>query len=165
MLKPSLLLALLLYAGPAAAEQAAAALPQAFDAATPAALAQRFAGRPYILAFWSLGCTWCLDEMENYAHLLKDRPDLPLALVSIDAPVLAPQVAARLQQLGIAPGSQWSFADAPPQRLRAAVDWQWRGEVPRTYLFDAGHHAEVVVGALDPGRLDDWLAAHLPPRP
>jgi thiol-disulfide isomerase/thioredoxin len=143
----------------------ATGLPRPFDATTPAALEQRYAGRPYILAFWSLGCGYCLAELESFANRLKARPGLPLVLVATDAPDLAPAVATRLEQLGLRPASQWSFADDMPERVRFAVDRQWRGELPRTYLFDARHQVQAVSGAMEEARLDEWLAVNLPQRP
>ena len=143
----------------------AADLPQPFDASTPATLARRYAGQPYILAFWSLQCGHCQVELGSFARRLKARPGLPLVLVAAEVPELAPAVAARLAELGLQPAAQWAFADAMPERVRFAVDRQWRGELPRTYLFDARHHAEVVTGVLDASRLDQWLALNLPQLP
>jgi thiol-disulfide isomerase/thioredoxin len=143
----------------------AGGLPQAFDTGTPAALARHHQGRPYILAFWSLGCGYCMVELEILARHMKARPDLPLALVATDAPDLAPAVAARLEQLGLRPDRHWIFADDMPEGVRFAVDRKWRGELPRAYLFDAGHQVQVVTGALDEARLEEWLAVNLPRQP
>jgi hypothetical protein len=136
-------------------------LPQPFDAATPAALARHFLNQPYILAFWSLQCGHCQVVIDDLARRLKTRPALPLILVAADAPELAPAVAARLEQLGLRPASHWAFADTMPDRVRFAVDRQWRGELPRTYLYDARHQAKVVTGVLEASRLDEWLALNL----
>ena len=52
----------------------------------------------------------------------------------------------------------WSFADAYLERLRWSVDPQWRGEVPRTHLYDAGHRLTVHTGSVEPQELDRWAA-------
>lgn len=31
----------------------------------------------------------------------------------------------------------WAFGAAPPEQLRYAIDPKWRGEMPRSYWFDA----------------------------
>ena len=128
-----------------------------FLADTPTALAQRFAGQPYLVAFWSVDCPHCQGELALFARLLRERPDLPLVLVAVDAPALAPRVAARLAELGLSGADNWQFADARAERLRFAVDRQWRGELPRSYLFDAAHRRQAVSGALDGAALRRWL--------
>jgi hypothetical protein len=136
----------------------AADLPRPFDAATPAALARDFAGKPYILAFWSLECVHCQGELRLFARQLKARPDLPLVLVAADSPELAPAIAARLAEAGLDPATHWAFADPLPERVRFAVDRKWRGELPRTYFFDAAHRAKAITGELREAQLSAWLA-------
>ncbi|MEW5893665.1 MAG: TlpA family protein disulfide reductase [Pseudomonadota bacterium] len=143
---------LALSAGPAWADA-----PKPFTVATPAALQQRFAGQPYLLAFWSIDCPHCQGELEGFARLLRERPKLPLVLVAVDAPAQAPQVAARLAELGLSDADNWQFAEARPERLRFAVDRQWRGELPRSYLFDAAHRRQAVSGALSEAAVRRWL--------
>lgn len=138
-----------------------AGLPRPFDAATPAALARDFAGKPYILAFWSLECGYCQSELRSFARQFKARPDLPLVLVAADAPELAPAVAARLAEIGLDPAGHWAFADPMPERVRYAVDRKWRGELPRTYFFDAAHRVRIVAGAVDEALLAAWAAENL----
>lgn len=138
---------------------ACADAPKPFAADTPAALAKRSAGKPYVLAFWSVDCAHCQGELALIAKLLRERPDLPVALVSVDAPGLSPQVNARLAELGLAQADNWQFADARAERLRFAVDRQWRGELPRSYLFAGGRQVQAVSGALDEPALRRWLGA------
>ena len=139
----------------------AAGLPRPFDATTPAALAQRYAGKPYILAFWSLECSHCQAELSSFARQIKANPALPLVLVATDAPELAPAVAARLAEIGLDPASQWSFADTMPERVRFAVDRRWRGELPRTYFFDAAHRSRAVAGMVGEALLATWMTENL----
>ena len=56
------------------------------------------------------------------------------------------------------PVETWMFADEFAERVRYAVDRTWRGELPRTYLFDAAHRAEARSGKLDQRWLQGWLA-------
>lgn len=145
----------------AAASSQSAGLPRPFDAATPAALAQHYAGKPYVLAFWSLECGHCQDELRLFARRLKADPGFPLALVAADTPELASAVAARLAELGMDPAAHWAFADPMPERVRFAVDRRWRGELPRAYLFDAAHKSRAVSGTLSEPLLDAWAAEQL----
>jgi len=157
MMARSLLLALGLLVFPALAAEPL----RPFAAGTLAVLAQRHAGKPYVLAFWSLECGHCQDELRLFARRLKANPAFPLALVAADSPDLAPAVAARLAELGLDPAAHWIFADAMPERVRFAVDRRWRGELPRTYFFDSSHRARAVSGAVDEAQLDAWAAEHL----
>lgn len=138
---------------------ASADAPKPFAADTPAALAKRFSGKPYVLAFWSVDCPHCQGELSLIAKLLRERPGLPLLLVSVDAPELSPQVNARLNELGLGEADNWQFADARAERLRFVVDRKWRGELPRSYLFTGGRQTQAVSGALDEAALRRWLGA------
>lgn len=131
--------------------------PKPFTAATPAVLQQRFAGKPYLLSFWSIDCPHCQGELERFARLLRERPDLPLVLVAVDAPALASLVRARLAELGLSGADNWQFAEARQERLRFAIDRQWRGELPRNYLFDAAHRPQAISGALSETTLRRWF--------
>jgi hypothetical protein len=51
----------------------------------------------------------------------------------------------------------WIFDDEFSERVRFAVDRTWRGELPRTYLYDAAHRAEARSGKLDERWLEGWL--------
>ncbi|NWG87547.1 MAG: redoxin domain-containing protein [Hydrogenophilaceae bacterium] len=124
-------------------------------------MAQRFAGKPYLIAFWSVECPHCQGELELFAKLLREQPSLPLVLVAVDAPALAPQVAERLIELHLSDADNWQFAEARAERLRFVVDRQWRGELPRNYLFDAKHRAQTASGAISEDMLRRWLAMHL----
>lgn len=128
-----------------------------FTADTPAVLAQRFTGKPYLLAFWSVDCPHCQTELELFARLLRERPGLPLVLVAVDAPELAPAVSARLAELGLASADNWQFADARQERLRFVIDRRWRGELPRNYLFDASHRVQAASGALSEAAVRRWF--------
>ena len=141
---------------------ATAGPPQAFEADSPAAIAARYAGRPYVLAFWSLECGHCQKELRVLADVSSRHPDLPLVLVSADAPELAAAVSAHLAALGLAAADNWLFADPAPERLRYAVDRKWRGELPRTYLYDGDGSVRVVSGTLGEAQLWVWLASRLP---
>lgn len=144
-----------------AVEDKAPALPKPFTADSPTQLKASHAGRPYILAFWSLECSHCQAELKTLAALRRQHPGLPLVLVSTDAWDAAPAVARRLQELGLEDGDNHLFADAMAERVRFAVDRKWRGELPRTYLFDKDHAATAVTGAVSEVTLAAWVAANV----
>lgn len=117
------------------------------------------AGRAHVVAFWSVACAPCLEEMAVWRDLRRRRPDVPLALVATDGLSEAAAVEARLAELGPAGAQAWVFADERVERLRHSIDRRWRGELPRTYLFDARGEAEPVTGKVEPPFLERWLAS------
>ena len=116
-------------------------------------------GKPFILAFWSLTCTHCREELGLLGGLLKQHPALSVVVVSTDTPEDAPAIAATLAEYRLERAEAWVFADSFAERLRADVDKKWRGELPRTYFYDNAHQASAVSGKLDPQQLDGWLRA------
>lgn len=121
------------------------------------------AGRPHVVAFWSVACAPCLEEMAVWRELRRRRPDVQLALVSTDGLPEAAAVEARLAELGPAGAQGWIFADERVERLRHSIDRGWRGELPRTYLFDARGEPEPVTGRVEMSFLERWLASRAAP--
>ena len=63
-----------------------------------------------------------------------------------------------LAQYKPGPVENWAFADEFAERVRFSVDRSWRGELPRTYFYDAAHNADVHSGRIDMRRADAWFA-------
>lgn len=124
------------------------------------AIKQQFTGRPFILTLWSLSCHHCVKELRTLGKLARGGRKLPLVIVSTDTPADAPEIQAALKRFGLDRLDTWVFADAVPERLRHAIDPAWRGELPRSYLFDAAHRREVHSGLLGGRHLGDWLQRH-----
>lgn len=120
----------------------------------------RFAGRPFVLAFWSLTCAHCPRELESLGHLQRKLGPLPLALVATDGPEDAAAIKDTLRRHGLANARAWVYADEPADALRHAVDPAWWGELPRTYFYDAGHRRVGRSGLIDKAELDSWFRTH-----
>lgn len=121
-------------------------------------------GRPFVLAFWSLHCAPCKEDMAVLKAVQAKYPQLRVILVSTDGPAEHPAVIRFLAQQGLGRVERWAFADDFEERLRFNVDPEWRGELPRTYLFDAEHRATTHSGVLDVRALDAWVARAVQPR-
>jgi thiol-disulfide isomerase/thioredoxin len=135
-----------------------------FDAKSLTVIRQTQAGRPFVLAFWSIHCAPCKDEIVLFAALKRKYPHVPILLVAADPPEVKAAVVRFLagQQLGKI--ELWAFADGFAERVRYAVDPKWQGELPRTYFFDAAHRATARSGALDPEWVEAWFAQAAPPK-
>jgi thiol-disulfide isomerase/thioredoxin len=121
------------------------------------AIRQQHAGRPFILTLWSLTCHHCVKELQTLGRLARSERNLPLVIVSTDTPAEAPEIRAALKRFGLERFDTWVFADAVPERLRYAIDPAWRGELPRSYLFDSAHRREAHSGMLSEAQLRNWL--------
>jgi thiol-disulfide isomerase/thioredoxin len=128
-----------------------------FTAASLTTIKTQYAGRPFVLTLWSLSCSHCARELQLLGQLARDRQALPLVIVSTDTPNDAADIHAALRRFGLAHLDTWVFADAVPERLRRVIDPAWRGELPRSYLFDATHRGTAHSGMLDMARLKNWL--------
>ena len=140
---------------------AAAGQLQPFTGDSLPAIQKRLAGRPFILTLWSLTCHHCAKELQTLGRLARSDRTLPLVIVSTDTPVEAREIQAALKRFGLAHVDTWVFADAVPERLRYAIDPSWRGELPRSYLFDAAHRREAHSGLLGEAQLKAWLGRRL----
>lgn len=146
------MMAVLFFTGSAAAETVP------FSVNSLAKIKAQYAGRPFILSLWSVNeCSYCIAELTLMGTLAKTQKRLPLVLVATDSPEFVPAMQKTLGELGLGKMDSWVFDDAIPERLRHAIDPSWYGELPRTYLYDARHQRETVVGVLSEKRLRAWL--------
>jgi thiol-disulfide isomerase/thioredoxin len=155
LLKSTLILLVL---GCAAARNVDAGELRDFDAKSVAAIRATNAGRPFILAFWSIYCEPCRDEMSRWGPLQRRYPGVPIVLVATDPPRDRPMLAQMLSRYDLGGVQTWAYADEFEERVRFAVDRAWGGELPRTYLFDGAHKRQVRSGPADPAWLEPWLA-------
>lgn len=120
--------------------------------------------QPFILGLWSLTCAHCQEELATLGKISAKFPGLKLVLVSTDNPEEKGAIAATLGERSLQQAEAWVFADDFAERLRFEVDKKWRGELPRTYVYDAGGSAKGMSGALDPAQLERWAQEHSAPR-
>lgn len=140
------------------AVSAQAAEPKAFNADSLKQIEARHAGKPFILVLWSANwCGYCIEELDMLGRLAKTEKRLPLVLVSVDSPEDGAAIRQTLSKAGLAHFESWVFDDAVPERLRAAIDPSWMGELPRTYLYDKRHRRQAAAGKLETAQLKTWL--------
>ncbi|MGA9033244.1 MAG: redoxin domain-containing protein [Sulfuricaulis sp.] len=113
--------------------------------------------RPFVLAFWSLACPPCRDELALLGDVFQGESARDLVLVSTDTPEESAAIATVLAQRRLAVVEAWVFADAFTERLRYGIDRQWQGELPRTYLYGVDGKIQAVSGKLSPQQLRQWI--------
>ena len=121
------------------------------------------ASEPFVLALWSIHCEPCLREMAQWAPLQQRYPGVRIVLVATDPPRERKKVTEMLARFDLHNVETWAFADDFEERVRYSIDPRWRGELPRTYLYDSTQHAEARSGAELPW-LEAWLASHARPK-
>lgn len=131
-----------------------------FDTASMEAIHAQYKGRPFVLSFWATTCDPCRKEMGLWRALKLRYPAMPIVLVATDGPADQAAVTAFLMRYNPGPVQHWIFADEFTERLRYTVDKSWRGEMPRTYFFDAAHAAEAHSGLLERRPVEQWFVRH-----
>ena len=127
-------------------------------------LLQRPHARPLIVEIWSLECSYCRENIARIAQWRRTaKKNVDVVMVSMDGPdqaemlnrALAPL--ARDRKIDIARVPQYANAEDMPERLRAALDPGWQGEMPRTIILrpDGKRHASS--GLLTPQLLEAAL--------
>lgn len=133
-----------------------------FDATSVERIKRQHAGKPFVLAFWSITCEPCREEMHVWKAMRAKHPGVPIHLVAADPGTTPRELARFLAQHDPGTVTRWSFADAFVERVRHSVDPKWRGELPRTYFFDADHRPLAHSGVISAVDADAWFAKHAP---
>ena len=114
-------------------------------------------GKPFIVNFWSLTCSYCMVELDMLKKLKKNYPKLDLVLVSTDTPEEEKAVSATLAKFSLGKAEAWVFADSYTERLRFEIDKKWQGELPRTYFFSPKKEATAISGKLEYKEVEQWI--------
>lgn len=117
-------------------------------------------GKPFILGLWSLSCTHCRDDLALLSKLSQRYHKLDLVLIATDTPEQAEEAANTLRPYRFKRVEQWIFADEFTERLRYNIDRKWRGELPRTYFYEATHQTRAISGKLDEVESERWVKNH-----
>ncbi|AGH87272.1 MULTISPECIES: hypothetical protein [Ralstonia solanacearum species complex] len=117
--------------------------------------------RPLIVELWALDCSYCRENIARIAEWRRaGRRRVDVVMVAMDGPeqaamlnrALAPLV--RDARIGLAHVPQYANAEAMPERLRAAFDPEWQGELPRTLILRTDGRRHASSGLLTPQTLD-----------
>ncbi|OYQ09873.1 hypothetical protein B7R77_23970 [Ralstonia solanacearum K60] len=121
--------------------------------------------RALIVEIWALDCSYCPENIARIAQWRRaSRQPVDVVMVAMDGPeqaamlnrALAPLV--RDGGLGLARVPQYANAEAMPERLRAALDPGWQGELPRTLILRADGRRHASSGLLTPQTLNTALS-------
>nr|WP_298169503.1 hypothetical protein [uncultured Pseudomonas sp.] len=105
--------------------------------------------QPTLLALWSLECAYCKKNLAQFAELQSQHPDIQLITLAAEPAVSGH--AETLQKLDM-PGRHFAYGNQAPEALAFAIDPNWRGELPRTLLFDGKGDRQALSGVIAPQR-------------
>jgi thiol-disulfide isomerase/thioredoxin len=135
-----------------------AAEPQPFTTRTLAELRAAHAGRAFVVAFWSVTCEPCREELKTLVALHRQFPQVPIVLVAADPPRDRAAVERFLRSYDLTGIAVRQFADDDLERLRYSVDRAWQGELPRSYFFNAKHEVTPHTGVPEAQWSRAWFA-------
>ena len=113
--------------------------------------------RPYIIAFWSITCAYCMKELALFGELMEKYPQVKLITITTD-PFLEDETVQQLLASKQLQGTEtWVFADNFAERLYYDINPRWRGELPLTYFFDRNNEMLRHMGVVKEEELLEWL--------
>jgi len=95
--------------------------------------------RPLLLNFWATWCEPCRDEFPDLVRIKADYEtrNLDLITVSLDDPAeIKTSVPAFLREMNAGAVPAYLLNVIEPQEVVDAIDPQWGGGLPATFLFD-----------------------------
>jgi len=113
--------------------------------------------RPYIIAFWSVTCAYCMKELALFGELMEQYPQVKLITITTDAFLEDETVAQLMATKNLSGTETWVFADNYVERLYFDINPRWRGELPLTYFFDKNNVMLKHMGVVKEHELLEWL--------
>jgi|LGOV01.1.fsa_nt_gb thiol-disulfide isomerase/thioredoxin len=130
---------------------------QPFVKGSIAAIEADYEGKPFVIAFWSMYCSHCIQEMETWREIRAKHPEFNLVMVSTDSITEGRRIQAMLAKEGLADVEPWAFADSVTARVRSDIDKTWRGELPRVHFYDSEGQRTVHIGVVSTADMQKWL--------
>ncbi len=128
-----------------------------FGPAGMRAIEKEHAGDRFIVAVWSTDCPPCRRELSLLGEFQAEHPGVPVVLIATDPPENAELVERVLESFDLPGADSWLFGDAGAERLRYSIDPGWRGEMPRSYLYDCDGSRVGLSGPISENLLRGWL--------
>ena len=128
-----------------------------FQPGSRTVIEQAHAGRPLVLAFWSLDCVYCPEEIRHLDALVRRYPDIQWVLINVDGVEFKAEVEKKLAELlPQGQAERWIFTGDDTERLYFAVDRKWHGELPRSYFYDGKGGVQGRSGQVSAEWLTTW---------
>jgi thiol-disulfide isomerase/thioredoxin len=146
-----------------AASLAASAIAQdqvkSFDMGSLAQIVADAKGKPLVVMVWSLDCSYCEPSFKALADEQR-RSGLKVATIATDSAdddEATRMIRKKLSDAHLQ-GEAWAFGPAPSERLRHAIDPNWRGEMPRSYWFNGRGGKKAYSGIITPEKISSLVS-------
>ncbi|MEN3292188.1 MAG: hypothetical protein V7642_1441 [Burkholderiales bacterium] len=108
-------------------------------------------GKPFVILVWGLDCEYCLESFNALAQAQRQHKFsvVTIATDRADDAEADSLIKKKLESSGLGK-NMWAFSPAPPEQLRYAIDPKWRGEMPRSYWFNARAERVAHSGVITP---------------
>ena len=116
---------------------------------------QQHSHHPYILLLWSIDCPPCYTELQQIGN--SDQSLIDFIIITTDDISRAKEAEEILNEFKISSKSQWIFANESKEKLTYSIDPQWRGELPRSYLYNGNELKDSHSGILTNDKLKEWI--------
>lgn len=126
------LISLLILALAAATLQAAEFVPLDRDTARQLLDPERYR-QPAVVMLWSSDCSHCKKNLQLLSTLIKNNKRL--RVITIAAEPATAEHAPLLDRYAL-PGPRYAYGSDSPEAIAYAIDPNWAGELPRTFMFD-----------------------------
>lgn len=112
--------------------------------------------QPTVVVLWSSDCGHCKKNLAMLQDLIKRDKTLRVVTVAVEpeTAVLAP-----ILDRNNMPAERYTYGSDNPDALAYALDPNWAGELPRTYLFNGAGGKQAVSGVLTPQTVEKALKA------
>jgi hypothetical protein len=125
-----------------------------------ATLFNAYRGKPLIVEIWSLDCNYCRDNMKRIVQWQRMHKNVSIIMVSMDTMSDIDELKRVLANLNVLRFPQYVNAESIPEKLRAALDPAWHGEMPRTLFIGKDGKRSASSGLLRLEVLTELLGSH-----
>jgi thiol-disulfide isomerase/thioredoxin len=114
-------------------------------------------GKPFLLAFWSETCTYCMEELAMLGKMQKIHPNHEIIVVATDPFLDENTVWKTMATHDLQLAETWVFGEYFPEIIYRDVDSRWRGELPLTFFVDAQGKKHKHMGIVNEEILRAWF--------
>jgi thiol-disulfide isomerase/thioredoxin len=104
-----------------------------------------------IVALWSSDCSYCKKNLKLLSWLAKSNKHL--RVITVAAEPESAQLWPMLKAYALS-GPRYAYGTDNPDAIAFAIDTNWGGELPRTFLFDGRGGKEVIAGVISTGSVE-----------
>ena len=103
--------------------------------------------QPTIVALWSSDCSHCKKNLQFLS--VHAKTNKRLRIITLAAEQASSDLGPMLDRYAIA-GQRYAYGSDSPEAIAYAIDPNWAGELPRTFLFDGNGNKQKLSGVISP---------------